>query len=59
MIEAILLVDAEIAVAGGAIAQSISISATQRNTSVISQTTTAIKSGGVTVTAPPPPTPSW
>jgi hypothetical protein len=43
-----LLTDAEIAaVAGGAIAQSISIAVTQRNTSVITQTTTAINSSSV------------
>jgi hypothetical protein len=47
-----LLTDAEIAaVAGGAISQSISISATQRNTSSVSQSATATNSGRVTATA--------
>jgi hypothetical protein len=47
-----LLTDAEIAaVAGGAISQSISISATQRNSSTVTQTATATNSGRVTATA--------
>jgi hypothetical protein len=47
-----LLTDAEIAaVAGGAISQSISISATQRNTSSVSQSASATNSGRVTATA--------
>jgi TPP-dependent pyruvate/acetoin dehydrogenase alpha subunit len=52
MTDPILLTAAEIAaVSGGAIAQSISISVTQRNTSSVSQSATAINSGRVTATA--------
>jgi hypothetical protein len=52
MTDLLLLTDAEIAtVAGGVIAQSISISASQRNTSSISQSATASNSGRVTATA--------
>jgi hypothetical protein len=47
-----LLTDAEIAaVAGGAISQSISISATQRNSSTVTQSATATNSGAVTANA--------
>jgi hypothetical protein len=52
MTHLIQLSDAEIAaVAGGAIDQSISISATQTNSSSISQSATASNSGAVTATA--------
>jgi len=51
MSDLIQLTDVEIAaVAGGAISQSISISATQRNTSTVTQTATASNTGRVTAT---------
>jgi len=52
MTDLIQLSEAEIAaVAGGAIDQSISISASQSNTSNVSQSATATNSGAVTATA--------
>jgi hypothetical protein len=52
MTDLIQLSDAEIAaVAGGAIDQSISISATQTNSSSVSQSATATNYGAVTATA--------
>ena len=52
MTDLIQLSDAEIAaVAGGAIDQSISISASQSNSSTVSQTASASNSGAVTATA--------
>jgi len=52
MSDLIQLTDVEIAaVAGGAISQSTSISATQRNTSIVTQTATASNTGRVTATA--------
>jgi hypothetical protein len=52
MTDLILLTDAEIAaVSGGAISQSISVSATQTNSSSVSQTSSASNSGAVTATA--------
>jgi hypothetical protein len=52
MSDPIHLTDAEVAsVAGGNISQSISISATQSNSSAVSQTASATNSGAVTATA--------
>jgi len=52
MTDLIQLSDAEIAaVAGGAISQSISISASQSNSSSVTQSATATNSGAVTATA--------
>jgi len=52
MTDLVLLTDTEIAVvSGGAISQSISITATQRNNSSVSQSATAVNSGKVTATA--------
>jgi len=52
MTDLIQLSDAEIAaVAGGAISQSLTVSATQSNSSDISQSATAVNYGAVTATA--------
>jgi hypothetical protein len=52
MSELVQLTDAEIAaVAGGAISQSISISASQTNSSSITQSASATNTGAVTATA--------
>jgi len=52
MTDPIPLTDAEItAVAGGAIYQDIYISASQRNTSSVTESATAVNSGRVTATA--------
>jgi hypothetical protein len=52
MSDLIQLTDAEIAaVSGGAISQSISLTATQSNSSTVSQSSSASNSGAVTATA--------